>query len=121
MLRNLINKQKAQEREFMKFVERHERAWGMETYKGRPTLAQFVEAKVVAFWHPTTENMNHTATIHKTVEEIDQYVTHLVWHTGKERLPLLRLEAIFVEKVQMQIKAIKVVYEQVLPNGDAGR
>jgi hypothetical protein len=121
MLRNLISKQKAQEREFMKFVERHERAWGMENYKGRPTLAQLVEAKVVAFWHPTTPNMNHTATIHKSIEDIDQYVTHLVWHAGKERLPLLRLEAVFVEKVQMQIKGVKVVYEQVLPNGDAAR
>ncbi len=67
----------------MKFVERHERAWGMEYYKGRPTLAQLMNAKVVAFWHPTTEDMNHTATMHKSVEEIDQYVTHLVWHTAK--------------------------------------
>ena len=121
MLRNLISKQKAQEREFMKFVERHERAWGTENYKGRPTLAQLVEAKVVAFWHPTTQNMNHTATIHKSIEEIDQYVTHLVWHANKERLPLLRLEAVFVEKAQMQIKGIKVIYEQVVPNGGAGR
>lgn len=78
MLRNLINKQKAQEREFMKFVERHERAWGTETYKGRPALAQIMEAKVVAFWHPTSNAMNHTATVHKTLEEIDQYVMHLV-------------------------------------------
>ena len=121
MLRNLINKQKAQEREFMKFVEQHERAWGTEAYKGRPTLAQLMEAKVVVFWHPTSADMNHTATIHKSVEEIDQYVTQLVWHSSKERLPLLRLEAVFVEKVQMHIKTVKVVYEKVLPNGGAGR
>ena len=121
MLRNLINKQKAHEREFMKYIGRHERAWGMDIYKGRPTLTQFMEAKVVAFWHPTNEDMNHTATIHKTLEEIDQYVTQLVWHTSKERLPLLRLEAVFVEKVQIQIKGIKVIYEQVSPNGGAGQ
>ena len=121
MLRNLINKQKAQEREFTKFVERHERAWGNETYKGRPSLTQILEAKVVAFWHPTSEQMNHTATIHKSIEEIDQYVTQLVLHSTKERLPLLRLEAVFVEKMQMQIKNVKVIYEKVLPNGGAGR
>ncbi len=121
MLRNLINKQKAHEREFMKYIGRHERAWGMEIYKGRPTLTQFMEAKVVAFWHPTNEDMNHTATIHKTLEEIDQYVTELVRHSSKERLPLLRLEAVFVEKIQIQIKGIKVAYEQVPPNGGAGQ
>ena len=69
----------------------------------------------LAFWHPTTDDTNHTATIHKSLEEIDQYMTHLVWHSGKERLPLLRLEAVFIDKVQMQIKGIKVLYEQVLP------
>jgi len=121
MLRNLFDKQKAHEREFMKYVGRHERAWGMDIYKGRPTLSQFMEAKVVAFWHPTTEAMNHTATIHKTIEEINQYVTHLVWHSGKERLPLLRLEAVFVEKVQIQIKSVKVIYAKILPNGGAGQ
>jgi hypothetical protein len=93
----------------------------METYKGRPTLAQLVEAKVVAFWHPTTENMNHTATIHKSIEEIDQYVTQLVWHTGKERLPLLSLEAVFIEKFQIRIKGIRVIYEKSSTNGGAGR
>ncbi len=116
MLRNLINKQKAQEREFMKYVERHERAWGMETYKGRPTLTQLVEAKIVAFWHPTTQTMNHTATIHKSIDEIDDYLTHLVWHSTKERLPLLRLEAVFIDKAQMQIKGIKVIYDKATPS-----
>ncbi len=115
MLRNLINKQKAQEREFMKYVERHERAWGMESYKGRPTLTQLVEAKIVAFWHPTSQNMNHTATIHKHIDEIDEYLTHLVWHSAKERVPLLRLEAVFVDKAQMVIKGIKVIYDKAAP------
>ncbi|MBA3871457.1 MAG: hypothetical protein H0X30_20120 [Anaerolineae bacterium] len=105
----------------MKFVEQHERAWGTEGYKGRPTLVQLMEAKVVAFWHPTSDAMNHTATIHKTIEEIDLYVTQLVWHSSKERLPLLRLEAVFVEKVQMQIKTVKIIYEKILPSGGAGQ
>ena len=105
----------------MTYIGRHERAWGMEIYRGRPTLNQFIEARVVAFWHPTSEDMNDTATIHKSLKEIDQYVTQLVWHSGKERLPLLRLEAVFVDKVHIQIKGVKIIYEQVVPNGGAGR
>ncbi len=110
MLRQMMNKQKAQEKEFMGYVERHERAWGQETYKGRPSLNQLMEAKVVAFWYPTSEAMHPTATIHKSLDEINEYVTHLVWHT-KERLPLLRLESVFVDKAQVKIKGIKVIFE----------
>ena len=111
LLRKSLDKQKAHEREFMRFVETHERAWGRESYKGRPTLSQILEAKVVAFWHPTTDEMYPTATLHKDVNEINDYVTHLVWHSVKERLPLLRLESVFVNKRQMKIKVVKIIYE----------
>ena len=113
LLRKALDKQKAQEREFMRYIETHERAWGTETYKGRPTLNQLLEAKVVAFWHPTSDAMHPTATTHKSLDEINDYVTHLVWHTTKERLPLLRLEAVFANKRQVKIKAVKVVFEEV--------
>jgi len=112
LLRHALDKQKAQEREFMRFVEQHERAWGTESYKGRPSLNQLLEAKVVAFWHPTSDAMYPTATIHKDIGEINDYVTHLVWHSVKERLPLLRLEAVFVNKRQRKIKAVKILYEE---------
>ncbi|MBL8161837.1 MAG: hypothetical protein JNJ61_07605 [Anaerolineae bacterium] len=96
----------------MKFVEEHERMWGTEAYKGRPSLKQLLEARVVVFWHPTSEDMYPTATIHKNLEEINEYVTHLVWHTTRTRLPVLRLQAIFVDKTSVRIKGVKVEYER---------
>jgi hypothetical protein len=112
LLRNALEKKKADEQEFMRRVEQHERSWGTEYYKGRPTLTQIMYAKVVAFWHPTSQAMHPTATIHRNLNEINEYVTHLVWHTARERLPLLRLESVFVNKRHMKIKAVRVVFEE---------
>ena len=95
----------------MEAIESHERAWGTQTYKGRPTLEQLLAAKVVAFWHPAGPGIKPTVTIHRSLKEINDYVTALVLHSEKS-LPVVRLEKVFVDKSQLKIKAIEVHFER---------
>jgi len=96
---------------FLTYVALHERAWGLSTYKGRPTLNQIMEAKIIAFWRPTGEELPFTLTIHKDLREIDAYVKALVWHT-KTELPRLRLAHVFVEQKELKIKDVKIVFDR---------
>src|SRR5512145_1441782 len=96
---------------FLNEVEKHERAWGSESYTGRPRLDQILSAKVVAFWYPSgaDEDMHTTITLHKNMDEISSYVTHLVWHTTKHRLPLVRLARVFQNQHEVKIKSVKIM------------
>lgn len=103
----------ADNKAFTKYVQAHERAWGMETYKGRPTLDQFLGAQVVVFWYPTDDDgssVRYLATLHRDLKDIHEYVTHLVWHT-RQRMPHARLAAIFKNQQQVKIKAVKVIFD----------
>lgn len=95
---------------FLTFVGKHEREWGTETYKGRPTLKQIMDAKVVAFWYPTGSELPFTLTVHKDLRDIEAYVRAIVWHTTEE-LPRLRLARIFMDKKEVRIKDVKVVFD----------
>jgi hypothetical protein len=88
---------------FMSLVTLHERSWGLETYKGRPTLRQIMDAKIVAFWYPTTPEMPFTLTCHRDFKEIEKYVLALLQHTNKE-LPRLRLGKVFCNQKQVKIR-----------------
>lgn len=109
---NLLNRHERDRKVFMECVEQHERAWGNETYKGRPTLDQILGAQVVAFWHPTSIEIKPTITIHKSLDDISKYVTALVLHSDKA-LPVLRLDKVFVNKLQVKIKGVQVVFQKV--------
>lgn len=99
----------------MRAVEKHERDWGSESYTGRPTLTQILDAPVVAFWHPSGSDpdMRTTITLHDDINDISAYVTQLVLHTTRERLPLVRLWRVFKGKREVKIKGVKVDFEYV--------
>jgi hypothetical protein len=101
----LRNPPKKDNRAFLNEVEKLERAWGSESYTGHPNLNQLMSAKVVAFWCPSgsDDEMHTTITLHTSLDDIHDYVTHLVWHT-KERLPLVRLAKLFENQQEVKIK-----------------
>lgn len=111
MLRRLIDTRERDRKLFMETIESHERAWGTETYKGRPTLEQLLAAKVVAFWHPVGPGFKPTVTIHRSLKEINDYVTAIVLHAEKS-LPAVRLEKVFVNKAQLKIKSVEVIFDR---------
>jgi hypothetical protein len=111
VLRKLIGTKDRDRRLFMDTIESHERAWGTETYKGRPTLEQLIAAQVVAFWHPAGPGIKPTVTIHQSLKEINDYVTALVLHS-ETSLPAVRLEKVFANKTQIKIKGIEINFER---------
>jgi hypothetical protein len=111
VLRKLLDTKDRDRKLFMEAIESHERAWGTETYKGRPTLEQLLAAKVVAFWHPAGPGFKPTVTIHRSIKDINDYATALVLHSDKN-LPAVRLEKVFVNKTLLKIKGIEVIFER---------
>lgn len=95
---------------FLELVAQHEREWGTDTYKGRPTLKQIMDAKVVVFWFPTGDELPPTLTIHKNLNEIDAYVKAMVVHS-KTEMPRLRLNKVFMDKKPVRIKDIKIIFD----------
>lgn len=94
---------------FMTYVTMHERAWGLDTYKGRPTLKQIMSAKVVAFWYPTGKDLPFTLTLHKDLNEIDAYLRALIIHT-RVQVPRLRLARVYMDKQEVKFKTVKIVW-----------
>jgi hypothetical protein len=79
------------EQNFTGYVELHERAWGMDTYPGRPKLEAILAARVVALWHSSgRKEPGFRITVHNGIEEINQHIMDLVLHS-KSALPQRRL------------------------------
>lgn len=98
---------------FMRAVEAHERGWGSETYKGRPTLDQIMHARVVALWLPpegVDDELPPTITLHKQASDIENYLLSLILHAST-RIPRLRLAKIFVNKREIKIKSVKILFD----------
>lgn len=99
-------------KEFIQEVEKHERAWGHNSYTGRPSLDKIMNARVVAFWYPngTDPDIYTTITLHSELKEISAYVEALVRHT-KTRAPVVRLARVFLNQNEVKIKSVQVIFD----------
>lgn len=104
----------AKTREFMDYVELHERAWGKEEYPARPALKDILAARVVAFWMPVGRKKDdrEILTLHDGPEAINLHVEHLILHS-RAPMPERRLVRFFVDKKEVRITGISVKYERV--------
>lgn len=94
---------------FMGYVELHERAWGMDTYAGRPKLEDILNAPVVTFWYPNKgRDSRHMIVIFQTTQEFGDYVSQLVLDS-KAKQPDRRLSRVFVKRKPVVIKGIKLL------------
>lgn len=101
------------ELDFLGLVQEHERTWGTETYTNRPTLSDFLQAAVVVFWHPTDKtNGRYTATLHKSLDEVEQYFAKLLFRAQLE-VPKQRVYRIFAKTKEVRIKSVQVNFETV--------
>lgn len=111
VLRRQIDRKQRGKKQFLDLVEFHQKAWGTDSYKGQPTLQQLMEARIVAFWYPATNDDLHvTATIHENLDEINDYILALIQHL-KVRQPVLRLAKTFENQIPRKIKEIKITWE----------
>jgi hypothetical protein len=95
---------------FLGDVELHERAWGTQSYSGRPKLAEVMSARIVAFWRDNRRDPGYRITLHQNSGEIQKFVTDLVLDSNT-RAPTRRLARLYVEKKRIRIKGVKLIFE----------
>ncbi len=104
----------AQDESFMGWVQLLERAWGVESYEGKPTLKELLSASVVAIWYPTEPgDTRFTATIHENMNELNAYVSNLFLHS-KRKLPKRRLARLFIDRRLMRVRGLRILLEDTL-------
>lgn len=98
---------------FMQYIELHERAWGMDKYPDRPSLQQLLTAPVVAFWYLYDKRESrYIATLHKDLAELNAYVSRIVVHNSKVRMPERRLTKLFVNRKPVIIRGVRLLVSE---------
>lgn len=104
------------EKQFLDYVQEHERTWGNETYAGKPTLQDFLQAGVVVFWQAAGADKNiktvprYIATIHNELNELEAYFAKLLFRAQVEP-PKNRVVQIFTNGKPVRIKGVKIEFE----------
>lgn len=95
---------------FMHYVELHERTWGMDRYPDRPALKELLAAPVVAFWYLyDRRESRYVATLHTDLSQLNTYVSSMVVHNNKIRVPERRLAKLFVHQKPVLIKGVRLL------------
>jgi hypothetical protein len=97
---------------FMGFVELNERAWGTDSYPGRPRLEEILRARVVAFWqHSRNRDPAYRVSIHENLLEIHEWASQTLIDS-KNRMPEKRLTRLYVDKRRARIKGVRILLEE---------
>ena len=95
-------------RQFMKLVETHERAWGIEQYKGRPNLHDVLLSPVVVFWL-LKDDKREIISLHNDLNDIERYLLRqLISGKANER----KLVAVYQNHKRMTVKSIKILFAE---------
>ena len=98
----------------MGWVELHEHTWGVKHYLGRPSLNSILEAPIVTFWRPATNDKQprYKIKLYKNLEELERYYSKLVLRANIE-VPQERLTRIFSQRKQMVVTGVKMLFREV--------
>ncbi len=97
---------------FMGFVELNERAWGTDSYAGRPRLEEILQARVVVFWqHSRNRDPAYRVSVHENLAEIHEWATQMLVES-KTRTPEKRLSRIYVDQRRARIKSVRIQLEE---------
>ena len=103
-----------QPKKFMDFVQAHERSWGTDNYRGRPDLAELLEADVVVFWQKThkqtKEDERVFVTMHASLDEIEKDVSRLMLGNSPE-VTEKQIVQIFQNKNRVIIRGVKIEFK----------
>jgi len=96
------------ETEFIRLIEAHERAWGDEIYRGRPSLEQIMNTQVVVFWrsHKRREE-RYTISVYATLDDVEAYLTKLLFRAAINP-PAQILSRIYASKRRMHITGVTI-------------
>ncbi|MDX1996034.1 MAG: hypothetical protein SF029_26885 [bacterium] len=89
-------------------IQTHERTWGTESYPERPTLAELLNAPVVAWWRSTkADDTRLRASVYQTLDDLDAYLTRVLIHSRLE-MPTHRLALIFINQKRAAVRGVRV-------------
>ena len=95
------------------WIALHDKAWGAQTYEGRPTTLQMVSSPVVTFWYPQKHHdKRFTATFHATMRALDYYAS-LMLVEQKFKQPSRRLARLFVDGQRVRIRGVRFLVERL--------
>jgi hypothetical protein len=97
---------------FLKWVELHERAWGTETYKDRPSLEDIMNAPCVTFWRQLKpgKELRYTCKLYTRQADIEHYLTRLLMRSHIE-VQHEKLARIFIGQTLYSIKRVRILLE----------
>lgn len=95
---------------FVDYVQAHERMWGQDSYPDKPALNDILNARVVAFWIDANRanGKKHIITLHDNLEPIQDYLQTMVRRLAVS-FPSRRLAFLFADKQEIEL-SIKLVY-----------
>jgi hypothetical protein len=100
---------------FIEFIQNHERAWGNQTYSGRPSLAELLDASVMLVWQPNDpQETRQMVTVHQSLDEVNKYAARLLIQNKQDPLDR-RLQAVYVDRKRATIRGVKV---DIVPDGE---
>lgn len=91
---------------FMDKVQEHERNWGVDKYRGRPSLHQILTANVVAFWRVKGQ-AREVITLHDDLSAIER---HLLLQLVSNEESKRKLVSVFQEHTRMKIKSVNIEF-----------
>jgi hypothetical protein len=114
---------------FMEFIQLHERQWGTEQYEGRPSLAELLNAPIVAVWSgkaPVATTTGYVSpasakrqtlavndnkflvTCHHDVDELEKVLADIVLLKRVSPFSYRKLARIYVRQQEMEVTGIKL-------------
>lgn len=111
---------------FLNIVQLHERSWGQEMYKGRPTLADLVKGPIVALWCDVgmrkapdfradrlVSRERFTMSAHATAESLNEMLAGLVFMGKVSDVSNRRLMAVYVNQERVEITGVRLTTKKV--------
>lgn len=97
----------------MELVQAHERGWGMETYPGRPSLADMLNRRIVVFWSgdDKTGKGRMTVSVHDKADELNETVLGMVLAAKVTPSAQRRLARMFVDQKVVKITGIRLIID----------
>jgi hypothetical protein len=96
----------------IEYVQDHERAWGNDSYSGRPSLSEILGATVVVLWKPISKDEPRLKiTLHENLDEVENHFVKLLFRANVAA-PDVRLERIFKGGKAVIIRGVRINFQE---------
>ncbi len=94
---------------FIDRVQIHERNWGNNTYNGRPSLGDILQASVVIFWEHKDKKNAETITLHTDLKDVERYFLRMMF-TKQGLDGERRIADVYQDQKRMIVRGIKIQF-----------